>query len=182
MTGSSPWSTNASFDIEFVGWKNSVFLAHRQVTYDRPSATLGKKKSVHYTMEMSRCSFFFFCFSVLFQGEKLIFVFYNLLSGCLLPFCSLIEDILGFTLLFAYFSKAFLFKSSVYKQTSATAHLITSWRGFTLAFLCFSPYVNVTLGWLFQTFSTSSLALHLFGMRNSLVEEFPLWLSSHEPD
>ena len=63
-------------------------------------------------------------------------------------------------LLFAYFSKAFLCKSLVYKQTPTTVHFLTGWIGFTQAFSGLSPYVNVTLGWLCQTFPTSSLALH----------------------
>lgn len=74
--------------------------------------------------------------------------------------CSLISDIFGFMLLFAYFLKAFLCKSLVYKQMSTTVHILTRWIGFILAFSGLSPYVNVTLGWLFQTFPASSLALH----------------------
>lgn len=112
-------------------------------------------------MEMIQYSFFFHL-SLLFQEGKWIFVFYNLVYESLFLLCNLVEDILGFTLLFAYFPKRLCLSHQCTKQTSTTVHLITSWMGFALAISCLSLYINVTLRGLFQTFPVNFLALHFW--------------------
>lgn len=155
VTPLTPWKHRLTFRLLIS--KNSFFRPRCQVSYYLPSATLEKNL---YAGQWKRVTILhFFCFSLLFrEGSRVLFS--PIFSESLLLLCSLMEDIFGFALLFAYFSKASVVKSSIYKKTSTTAHLIASWIEFTLALSCLHPYIKVTLGWLFQPFLPSSLALH----------------------
>lgn len=153
MTGTSPRSMQHPLTLSLLVLKIHL-PAHCRVRYYLPSATLGKNLST------GQWKWFDILFPLLFltvSGREVDFCLQLSSLSPLLLLSSPVEDMFGFTWLFAYFPKASLLSSSMYQQTSTTVHLVSSWLGFTPAYSCLSSHINVTVRRSFQT-SVSLLA------------------------